>query len=763
MKRTANFNPWIGRLAAVLLACGLAACGGGDSAPAAPAEPVDVTVTGISTGAAGLSAATALKITVTKVALSGRPVVDFTVTNQANQGMTGLVTTDLRFNIAKLVPGAGGGPADWQNYINRARSGAVQASQERASTGYAFGTLVSHGGGSYTYTFATDITDPVANPCPAPCTDAAGKALDLRFEPRLTHRLTIQQGNSAYAPASGVFDFVPDGSAVTTQRDVVATDTCNSCHVELQAHGTRVDTRLCVTCHNPGSWVAGSPNVSVDFKAMVHRIHYNRGGLPLPSVAAGSPYLIGSADFSSVTFTQDVRNCARCHSATASAGTVATPQGENWRAQPSINACGSCHDDVYFGSTPDASRPYQTKAHSGGVMLDDSTCATCHAPDKFSDGKDVALAHGLPGRLKAAAARFQYNILGVTDTAPGSKPVVTFSVTDPTNGNASYALATAPAFTAGAASTLTVKLAWPTADFANAGSGQAYGQPVSINALTAAVSGAAAGTYTVTSPVAVPVGQAGTLRVIIDGHPAGDVTTPGTFADRLAVKSVFKDVAISGSVVARRSVVDIAKCNVCHGVLSLHGGNRTDEIGVCVACHNANATDASRRPASGAVDGKAEEAIDFKTMIHGIHAGQSGQGGMRTRGLVIYGFGSSVNDFADVAFPARLSDCTTCHTGTSYQLGGLWAAPTAGGILGTTVASGASSTDAADNLRISPTAAVCSSCHDSVPARAHMTTPPNGGTFSATQAALAAGAVETCELCHGAGKVFDVKTVHGVK
>ena len=42
---------------------------------------------------------------------------------------------------------------------------------------------------------------------------------------------------------------------------------------------------------------------------------------------------------------------------------------------------------------------------------------------------------------------------------------------------------------------------------------------------------------------------------------------------------------------ARRLVVDIAKCDVCHDVLSLHGNNRTDEPGVCAVCHNPNATD----------------------------------------------------------------------------------------------------------------------------------------------------------------------------
>ena len=301
-------HPWFGRctasLLATALAVGLAACGGGGGGSATPPAAIVTppATTGISTGATGLAAASSLTITVTKVSISGPPVVDFVVTNGASEGMTGLVAGDLRFNIAKLVPSASGGPADWQNYINRVSGGAVQGSQERVATGYPFGTLVGHGGGAYTYTFATDITSPAANPCPAPCTDASGKALDLSYAPALTHRVTIQQANRAYPVASGVYDFVPAGGGVITERDVVATATCNSCHAQLQVHGTRVDTRLCVTCHNPGSWVAGSPNQPVDFKVMVHRIHYNNAGAALPSVIAGTPYKIGSSDFSAVTF-----------------------------------------------------------------------------------------------------------------------------------------------------------------------------------------------------------------------------------------------------------------------------------------------------------------------------------------------------------------------------------------------------------------------------------------------------------------------------
>ena len=760
--------------AAGLLVLILVGCGGGGSGGGTAAA---VVTPGISaTDTAALAASTALTTTITGVTIDSTPVVNFTITNQAGVGMAGLAATDLRFNIAKLVPGSNGGPSTWQNYINRSNGGAVQGTQERSAADYAFGTLVNHGGGTYTYTFFTDIKNAT---CPPPCTDADGNALDLSYQPGLTHRVTIQQANSAYPTSTGVLDFVPNGGA-SIQRDIVATATCNQCHNQLTAHGTRVDTRLCVTCHNPGSWVAGTPNVPVDFKVMIHRIHYNNAGAALPSVVAGTPYVVNGTDFSKVVFPQDVRNCTKCHDGTAGSPIV-TPQGDNWKTQPSMQACGACHDNVYFGAMPDPAKPYQTIAHPGGVMTDNSACALCHAAGKFTDNKDIVVAHSFPTRLAAAAAKFQYNIISVAPTAAGSKPVITFSVTDPTNADAPYDIKTAAAFTAGGNSTLTVKLGWSTSDFGNDNSGQAFGQPVSINLLgnAAVAAGATPGTYTVTSTVAIPATQTGTMRVIMDGHPAGDVTTAGTFTDRLPVTSVFKDFAITGAVTARRVVVDIAKCDVCHAVLSLHGNNRTDQPGVCVVCHNPNATDASQRPKDGtgalngstltssgstvAADGKNEESIDFKTMIHAIHAGESDKGGFRTKGITIYGFGGSMNDFSGVVFPGKLNNCATCHAGTSYQLTGVWAAPTANGILGSTISTGASPTSSADNLRITPTAAVCSSCHDSAVAKLHMQDSFNGGNFSATQAAIAAAAPEACSFCHGPGKALDVQVVHGVQ
>jgi hypothetical protein len=38
----------------------------------------------------------------------------------------------------------------------------------------------------------------------------------------------------------------------------------------------------------------------------------------------------------------------------------------------------------------------------------------------------------------------------------------------------------------------------------------------------------------------------------------------------------------------------------------------------------------------------------------------------------------------------------------------------------------------------------------------------NGGLFSSTQAAIGTN-IEQCVICHGPGRVVDVKVVHGVK
>jgi OmcA/MtrC family decaheme c-type cytochrome len=759
-----------------MLAIVLTGCSGDDGSQGPPGPPGPA-----GTGAVSVTTATSLTIDINSVTINSAPVVNFTVTNQDGIGVTGFADSDLRFNIAKLVPGT---PSKWQDYIYRA-SGGVYGNQERSttSTGYRFGTLVDHKDGTYTYTFKTDITNPADIVCPSPCTDADGTALDLSYQSGLTHRVSIQQGNSAYPRYNAIYDFVPAGGAVTTTRDIVTTAKCNECHNQLAVHGgTRIETKLCVTCHNSGSWVAGSPGVSpntpVDFKVMIHKIHM---GDELPSVVAGTPYKIGNSDFSDVAFPQDIRNCTKCHD-----GAV-TAQGDNWKTQPSKAACSACHDDAYFGAAPDPLKPYQTVSHatlSGIADPADSTCTLCHGAGK---PEDVAVKHELPN----PGAKFKFNIVSVTG---GNTPVIEFSVVDPTNADAPYDIATDPAFTqvVSGVSRIALIIGWNTTDFANNTSGVNPAQPISIfptaecggptnppsvpDSADWSCSGPVAGVYTLTKLSALPAGATGTGRVGFEGHPAAlDTAVPPAYTVRVPVKSVVKDFVITGTLKARRTVVDIAKCDQCHAQLSLHGNNRTDEPQLCVMCHNPNDTDAARRPKtggilSGGVDGKLEESIDFKRMIHGIHGA-----GMREKGIVVYGFGSSVNDFSGVRFPGILNDCTTCHTTSSYQLTGLWETPTENGILGSTISTTPTAVDAGtyatqlatpdDDLNITPTAAVCSSCHDGALQAQHMIM--NGAVFAATQTDISnhtvLGGYETCAICHGPGAIADVKVVHGVK
>lgn len=777
-------------LAAGILALALAGCSGDDGAQGPPG-PAGIGVT-------PASSATTLDMTITGVAVASPPVVNFRAANEVGTGAVGLTLNDLRFTIAKLVPGTDGNPSRWQNYINRVSGGNVQATREGGTTGTLIGTLVDHGDGSYTYTFKTDITD-VA--CPSPCEDADGNALDLSYNPELTHRVAIQT-RGALPMVNAVHTFRPADGATTGlfSREIIKTAKCNECHNKLTAHDARIDTQYCVMCHNPGTTASGKTGVTsepttVDFKVMIHKIHR---GEHLPSVQdiPGGDYGItgfsGSLiSFNTVVFPQDIRNCAKCHDG----ADAATPQGHNWKTQPSIAACGSCHDDVYFGASP--AKPYQTRAHPGGVVSNNAECTTCHAADRIAGS--VEERHALPSLQVAESAKFQFNILEICGTpvdanpvcAPGTSPVVKFSVTDPTNGDAPYDIKTDTRITGGS---LTLALGWNTTDSNNAGSNSNPGLPVTVNLLGANAVAAGGNTYTVdfatatlspgTATNVIPLSVTGSGRFAMYGRTAVDVDGNGT-ADRVRVKAAFEDFGITDPVpVPRRQVVDIAKCDKCHQQLSLHGDSRTDEPGLCVMCHNPVMTDVNRRPKSGGIpnpaatpDNKKEESIDFKRLIHGIHSAAktdytgAAADGFREKGLVVYGFNSTLFDFSHVRFPGILNDCTTCHLPGTYELAGNWQVPTQSGVLGSSIDTAPNAVDAGtftagladqtDDLNITPTAAVCSSCHDGTVAKSHMEL--NGALFSATQATINTGAtLEACAICHGPGRVADVKVMHRV-
>ncbi|NIS32417.1 MAG: hypothetical protein GWN79_12960 [Actinobacteria bacterium] len=170
-------------------------------------------------------------------------------------------------------------------------------------------------------------------------------------------------------------------------------------------------------------------------------------------------------------------------------------------------------------------------------------------------------------------------------------------------------------------------------------------------------------------------------------------------------------------------MVEFAKCNACHdgsgAGLAFHGNNRVNEAVSCAKCHNADATDIGRRPAdpSETPDGKREESIDFKRIIHGIHTGED-----LTQGLVLYGFVGPA-DFSSVGFVGNSANCLTCHRPGTYST------EDAAATLSSTIDTGSVVTDPSDDLNISRITSVCSSCHDDAVATQHMV--QNGGSFMA--------------------------------
>ena len=552
----------------------------------------------------------------------------------------------------------------------------VTATQPSTDQGGAFEKVAE---GEYVYTFKTRA--PSGYDRTATHTIGAYASRDLRED----FDLGIQYSND-------VFTFVPDGSGVLTVRDVVRTETCNKrCHDPLALHGGgRREVGLCILCHNPQNFDPDTGN-TVDFPVLIHKIHM---GADLPSVKAGQPYqIIGfgqrTIDFSEIAFPADVRNCQVCHDPDSGAA-----QADAW-LNPNRTACGSCHDLVNFATG---------EGHRDMPEISDKMCPTCHIPEGELE-YDASIRGGhlidtfsreLPGTV--------FEILRVTDGLAGKRPTVEFTVKDKAGNTIPLSEMTS----------LGLVLAGPTSDYATA---------IREDARQARGSGP----YSWTFQASIPAEARGSYSIGIEGYRNVKLQ-PSTRQERTVRDAGVNQVtyfSVDGSPVEpRRTVVATEKCNACHYNLSMHGSNR-NRTEHCVQCHNPNATDAARRPASE----MPAQTITFKTMIHRIHTGHDSEAE-----FVVYGYGNQANDFGEVHFPGDRRNCEKCHVNGSEQL------PLKDNLLDVTNPRGLLNP-------MGPAAAACLGCHTSVAAASHalsMTTKIG----------------EACAACHGSSAEFSVKRVH---
>ena len=616
----------------------------------------------------------------------------------------------FNFTVAALVPTPALLPGTnpfWLNYLNNSSErtcGGGTSTTTGLPTCAATGTQIvgtltrpsGTGNGIYAYTFKTNLA----------AVTAPGTTTPPIYDPTLTTRFGIQTGNDQLF-ANGTLDVLPPAVAAggpgapTTTTPIVSTQACNQCHQRLALHGRRILEAYCVTCHNP-ALASGNGNMVL----MIHDLHAGR--------QLNLNYSIAGVVAAEITYPQNVANCTTCHQ--GAGGTALNA----WQDNASFGACFTCHVGGNVGA-PAGPHPFTVSVSTN--------CKLCHNSTS-TDKTNVAIAHNSADTIFATntAKNFQYKIVSVASTAPGQLPVVTLQVLFSPDGGTTPFVAQNPigqttgpwSFSApGGASRLFADIGWQNTDFRNVGDAVAAGQPIQLDVLGTGVVNTTNFNVVVTSTTAVPAGLTGQLTVAIEGHPgvpnplsSGSTTTPV----RIPVKNVTKAAAVSGtSTTARRAVVDVAKCNLCHKDLSLHGNNRTPEapsvalpfgsVAVCAMCHNTEATDIGRRPAAGGIDGKSQETVDFKVMIHGIHSAQ----------VVIYGFGGSVNDFRDVTYPGYPANCQACHISPDpddFPVVYTYSQPPVASF-GTTTNVGADRVGNTDNLRTTKWAAVCLSCHAS--------------------------------------------------
>jgi OmcA/MtrC family decaheme c-type cytochrome len=653
-----------------------------------------------------------------KIASDGSITVTYTLTDPAGlpldaAGVTTPGAASLTY-IASYIPK---GQEQYVAYTTAQATGKALGTVTRPTFEEGGGKLTSLGAGQYQYTLTHKA--PVGFDATATTTVAVLGSRDLtQFD------LGTSYGGST-------FNFVPDGAAVTVTRDVIRTESCNTCHDKLAFHGGHAfGMEMCVLCHQPQN-VDPTTGNSLDLKVMAHKIHM---GSSLPSVVGtkttpGVPYQIAGymgsiSDFSTVVDPAQAQRCEVCHSQTTGAA-----QAKAFLTEPSRAACGACHDDVNFATGAN---------HPGGFQPDDTQCHNCHVPqgelpfDASIKGAHVVANDTVatyPQNPDTLITSIKVTITGVTNTMAGQKPVVAFTVKD-INGKVI-------ALNDPTLEDLQFTMAGPTTDYGYTSFGSDVTTPGYVGEDGTQGKCDSSGNCTYTFLHAIPAKATGSYAIGVESERLENILTGTTSAQQVesgTPNQVFYFSVDGSTVQPRRTVVAETNCNQCHVHLTLHGNRRNDPQ-YCVLCHNPSDTDFSQRKA-----GDTPQTINFAVMVHRIHDGVNvvPDGG---KPFIIAGFGGSSHDFSGVLYPAMsptgattdLQNCSMCHVNSSESALPIglnqvvdpqgWINP------------------------IGATASACSGCHVAKDASAH---------FLANSNSLG----ESCDVCHGPGAAFDVDKVH---
>ena len=341
-------------LAASAVSMALTGCGGGDGNDGNPGNP----------GGPAAEVVNVLNLDVTKVTYqNGIPSVTVFATNEEDLPVVGLKDLEV-YKAVQLVPqgvtGAGSS-AEWQPI----------GSQKE---------FIDQKNGNYSFTIPVE---------------GYNSELTQRFN-IIAKASTLQDGVTSVPRTELSQDFSGEGYTALYTKNIVATETCNTCHAEglplytgLSWH-SYTDLETCANCHTQ-ELADGKNKPELLFSYLVHNVHNSAQGYKV--------------DKETGEFTQDAEkahallqdNCKTCHVAPEDDSDELSEWG-NWSRVPTMETCTSCHVNIDF------------KAGQGhSQQADNSNCIACHNAswteelhtDGFAQKKAFVDQYGMEASLTA--------------------------------------------------------------------------------------------------------------------------------------------------------------------------------------------------------------------------------------------------------------------------------------------------------------------------------------------------------------------------
>ncbi len=510
------------------------------------------------------------------------------------------------------------------------------------------------------------------------------------------------------------------------ETQIVEREKCGACHlgadngqyyfhhVDPHSEGSfgspSIDSwavRTCKSCHNNDGYAAYRDPDDQDVRIpdpIIHRIHGIHMGANLENPRNNDPNTGIFSDYIDVEFPADVRNCTKCH------------VDDRWKTEPSRLACGTCHDNIWFGSA--AEIPQTAEAHPGGQQTNDSDCSFCHPPDgSWTEGTapaPIAMVHKVDLSTEFTVELGMTLPANGTHYVDGEKPQITVTVK-----NAATSLAVDPA-------TIT-EADWNRFRLQVSGPRDHTEPALTAAAADHELSGSTSYIYNDlrvrTDPADENPGVSRSAKDItyqladVAGLEAGTYTVfvQLRYVDNPAIVAVLNFQV--GTETEEQKIC--TNCTDCHGDTKMHGSYPFNPD-VCKNCHDYQNQLAGKTGWDDSNWGFG--AAPLARRIHGVHRGH-----YLDKPEEIHGE-EDAEHFSSIIFPQDIRNCTKCHADNP-----MW--------------------------KQEPSRLACLACHDSDEAIYHgqlMT------FFMMPDDPYSGNEVETCIVCHGSHADFSPDIMHNI-